>query len=50
MTGYLIVFLVSLLLGYYMGNKAFRRRVHNMIASFRSRYDDDDYYEDEDDD
>jgi len=48
MTGYIAVFLFSLLLGYYMGNKAFRRRVHDMIARMRNR-DDDYYYEDDED-
>jgi hypothetical protein len=45
-TGYLVVGIVSLLLGYYLGNKKLRRRIKSVIDSFRR----DDDLEDEDDD
>ena len=49
MTGYLITFVASLILGYYLGNRRFRRAVNSMFRIFsqrmkrHSRYDDDDY-------
>lgn len=51
MEGYLAAGFIGIMLGYYLGNKKFRRNINGMLASLRRRDDDDyDYEDDEDDD
>ena len=48
MEGYLIASFIGVLIGYYLGNKKFRRNINGMIANLQRRGDDDYDYEDED--
>ncbi|KKN27716.1 hypothetical protein LCGC14_0861920 [marine sediment metagenome] len=50
MTGYIVCAVIFLVLGYYMGNRQFRYKVHDMIENYRNRERGDDYYSDEDED
>ena len=50
MTGYLIVGIVCLLLGYIMGNKKTRVSIKRATRAFRYHDEDEDLYNDDDDD
>lgn len=41
MEGYFAVGLIGILIGFYLGNKKFRQRISNMIASFKGDEDED---------
>ena len=50
MEAYLIACFIGVILGFYLGNKKFRRNINSMIGNLRRRDDDDYDYDDEEED